>query len=137
MTCWQARRALVAYHDGELEPGKAERLEAHIMTCPHCQRESAQLRQMRLLLRSLVGPLEAVPYGPQAFQQLCERIQQLPSYAPYSTCSRFGELVDSFPRAWLPATLAGAALINGLVGLGLEEEAFTFFSSYIFPFILD
>ena len=137
MTCWQARRVLAAYHDGELEPGKTERLEAHIRTCPHCQRESAQLRQMRLLLRSLVGPSEPEPYWAQAFQQLREKIHPLPPHAPYSTLGRFGELVDSLPRAWLPATLAGAALINSLVGLGLEEEAFTFFSSYIFPFILD
>jgi anti-sigma factor RsiW len=137
MICWWARRALIAYQDGELKQTKAERLEAHIKACPRCQREFEQLRRLRLLFRSVARPSWPEPDRAQAFQRLREKIQLLPPPATSSLFSRVGDVVESFPRAWLPATLAGAALINTLVGLELEEEALIFLSSYILPFIFD
>lgn len=44
---------LSAYLDGELGPRQAKRLERHLRACASCQRELAELRATRLLLRRL------------------------------------------------------------------------------------
>ena len=51
--------SLSAYLDGELEPRAAERVERHLAGCDGCQCELANLRQMRLALRS--APVQPLP----------------------------------------------------------------------------
>lgn len=54
---WDTQREqLSAYLDGELEAEERQRLEAHLMACADCQRELAELRQTRQLLRALPAP---------------------------------------------------------------------------------
>ncbi|MEN6480304.1 MAG: anti-sigma factor [Anaerolineales bacterium] len=50
---------LSAYLDGELGPRQAKRLERHLRECGTCQRELAELRATRLLLRGV--PQRPVP----------------------------------------------------------------------------
>lgn len=52
----QRREQLSAYLDGELEDGERKQLEAHLVDCAACQRELAELRQMRQILRALPKP---------------------------------------------------------------------------------
>ena len=136
VTCWLAKRVLVTYDEGELEPTKAHRLETHLRGCPRCQSELQQLRQVNLLLRSLPVPSRSERYWPQAMQQLRGKIQQLPQTTTSPLFGRFDGFVESLPRALLPMTLVGAALINAVAILGLEEETLSLFSSYILPLVL-
>ena len=52
----QRREQLSAYLDGELADGERKVLEAHLVGCAECQRELAQLRHVRKLLRALPTP---------------------------------------------------------------------------------
>jgi anti-sigma factor RsiW len=134
--CW-ASGALIAYLDGELQSRERHRLEAHLRGCPRCQSELQQLRQVNLLLRSLPVPSRSEWYWPEATQQLHRKMQPLAQTITSPLLARFGGFADSLPRALLPITLVGAALINTLAILGLEEEALIFCSSYILPLVLD
>jgi anti-sigma factor RsiW len=136
MTCWSARTALVAYHDGELEPTQAHRLETHLRGCPRCQSERQQLRQVNLLLRSLPVPSRSERYWPQAMQQLRSKTQELPQTTTSALFGRFDGFVESLPRTLLPMTLVGAALVNAVAILGLEEETLSLLSSYLLPLVL-
>jgi hypothetical protein len=40
-------------------------------------------------------------------------------------------------QALVPVTLVSMALFSTLTSLGLEEEAFVFFSSYLLPIVLE
>lgn len=56
-TNWDERREqLSAYLDGELAGSERKLLEAHLVDCTACQRELAELRQVRKLLRALPTP---------------------------------------------------------------------------------
>jgi anti-sigma factor RsiW len=135
--CWLARRTLIPYQDGELEPGRARKLEDHVRRCPRCRRELQQFREVNLLLRTLSVCSRSERYWPQAVQQLRGKLQGLPPAHVQSQLSRAGWLVEGLPRTLLPMTLVGAALINSLGVLGLEEEAWSFLSLYILPLVLD
>jgi negative regulator of sigma E activity len=54
---WDKRREqLSAYLDGELAERERKPLEAHLVNCTDCQRELAELRQVRQLLHALPTP---------------------------------------------------------------------------------
>ena len=53
------RDRLSAYIDGELGPGQAEALEAHLGSCPDCRRHLEELRATVAALRDL--PQQEVP----------------------------------------------------------------------------
>jgi anti-sigma factor RsiW len=133
--CW-VRGALIAYLDGELTPRRSHRLEAHLRGCPHCQSELQQLQQVNLLLRSLSVRSRSELYWPQAIQRLRNKLQPLPEATTSPLLAGVSGLVENLPRALLPMTLVGAALIKALAILGLEEEAVIFCASYILPLVL-
>jgi RNA polymerase sigma-70 factor (ECF subfamily) len=56
LRCWQARRAVSAYLDGELAPPAAAALEEHLATCPTCPPLYAALAGVRATLGSLRDP---------------------------------------------------------------------------------
>jgi len=45
-----------AYHDGELPPAEAQRLEAHLRECQSCRRELQRLRALSAWLSSVPAP---------------------------------------------------------------------------------
>jgi hypothetical protein len=49
----------------------------------------------------------------------------------------FRGMLDSPMQAMVPVALVGAALVNTVIFLGVEEEALTFVASYLLPMILD
>src|SRR5271163_196283 len=51
MTCQDARVLLMAYHDDELQPADALRVEEHLKTCAACQAAHAEAQTLSQLLR--------------------------------------------------------------------------------------
>jgi len=45
MRCQRAQQRLMAYHDGELSPGMARRVEKHLVSCPECSQLIEKLRR--------------------------------------------------------------------------------------------
>ncbi len=136
-SCWLARGSLAAYLDGELAHRSAQRVESHVRICPRCQGELDELRRMTLLLRSLPRPVRPNEYWPYAIQELRSKIQRLPRQTRYSPLDRFREVLEHPSQALIPVALVCVAIVNTLVILGLEEEAFAIFSSYLLPIVLD
>ncbi|GIW20094.1 MAG: hypothetical protein KatS3mg065_0390 [Chloroflexota bacterium] len=56
MRCWQARRAVSAYLDGELGPETVVAVEAHLATCPTCPPLYAALVGVRARMGALRDP---------------------------------------------------------------------------------
>jgi Putative zinc-finger len=125
--CWSIRRVLGAYQDGALGHRRAQRVGRHLHTCPTCQRELQELQGVTHLLHSLPG----------ALRQLQGKIQQRPrdpirsSWLDYLTCSS-----DNPAQALVSVALVGMALFGTVTFLGLEDEAFIFFTSYLLPIVL-
>ena len=135
--CWPIRRVLGAYQDGALGQRRAQRVGRHLHTCPACQRELQELQRVTHLLHSLPGPSRPSAYWPGALRQLQGKIQQRPR-APV----RSGWLdylmgsSDNPAHALVSVALVGMALFGTVTFLGLEDEAFIFFTSYLLPIVL-
>jgi hypothetical protein len=55
--CWQVRRQLSAFHDGELPVGEQIAVQAHLRECPACAAEARELDDLGACLRA--GALSA------------------------------------------------------------------------------
>jgi anti-sigma factor RsiW len=136
--CWLVRRGLVAYQDGALGRRRAERVTRHLYTCPACRRDFLELQQVTLLLRSLPGPSRPSEYWPWALLQLQGKIQQRPRYPSRSSVLEYLRGSPENPaQALVPVTLASIAFFGTVAYLGLEDEAFVFFTAYLLPIILE
>jgi anti-sigma factor RsiW len=135
--CWPIRRVLGAYQDGALGHRRAQRVGRHLHTCPACQQELQELQRVTHLLHSLPGPSRPSAYWPGALRQLQGKIQQGPrdpirsGWLDYLTCS-----LDNPAQALVSVALVGMALFGTVTFLGLEDEAFIFFTSYLLPIVL-
>lgn len=135
--CWSIRRVLSAYQDGALGQRRAQRVGRHLHTCPACQRELQELQRVTHLLHSLPGPSRPSAYWPGALRQLQGKIQQRPrapvrsSWLDYLMGSS-----DNPAHALVSVALVGMALFGTVTFLGLEDEAFIFFTSYLLPIVL-
>ena len=58
MTCRLFENELSSYLDGELPAARAARLEAHLQTCPHCQREMEALSGISARIRAASSNLQ-------------------------------------------------------------------------------
>ena len=56
LRCWDARRQVSDYMDGELEPAEAAVVEAHLATCPTCPPLYSGLVRTRSALDGLRDP---------------------------------------------------------------------------------
>ena len=61
--CWLTRRRLGAYHDQELAPAVAARVEAHLGRCPGCSGESAAIQRLHVALAADVPELPAAAWN--------------------------------------------------------------------------
>ena len=135
--CWPIRRVLCAYQDGALGHRRAQRVGRHLHTCPACQQELQELQRVTHLLHSLPGPSRPSAYWPGALRQLQGKIQQRPrapvrsGWLDYLTGSS-----DNPAQALVSVALVGMALFGTVTFLGLEDEAFIFFTSYLLPIVL-
>jgi hypothetical protein len=95
------------------------------------------LQQVTHLLHSLPGPSRPSDYWPGAIQHLQGKIRQQ-AQAPIRTAWRDCLTWSSArpAQALIPVSLIGMALFATVTFLGLEGEAFTFFNSYLLPFVL-
>jgi anti-sigma factor RsiW len=136
--CWSIRRALVAYQDGALGHRRAQRIARHLHTCAACRRDLVELQRVTRLLHSLPDPSRAPEYWPSAVLQLRGKLQQLAPHPMRSSWLGYLRAMPESPaQALVPLALVSVALFSTLTHLGLEEEAFAFFSSYLLPIILE
>lgn len=135
--CWSTRRVLGAYQDGALGHRRAQQVGRHLHTCPACQRELQELQRVTRLLHALPIPSRPSEYWPGALLQLQRKIQQRPrppvrsGWLDYLTWSP-----ENPAQALVPVALVGMALFGTVTFLGLEDEAFVFFTSYLLPIVL-
>jgi anti-sigma factor RsiW len=136
--CWSIRRALVAYQDGALGHRRAQRIARHLHTCAACRRDLVELQRVTRLLHSLPDPSRPPEYWPSAVLQLRGKLQQLARHPMRSSWLDYLRAMPESPaQALVPLALVSVALFSTLTHLGLEEEAFVFFSSYLLPIILE
>jgi anti-sigma factor RsiW len=134
--CWATRKNLTAYHDGQLGNRAAARLAAHLRVCPRCQRQVEVRRQLDLLLHTLPIPSRPPDYWPRALAGVREKIHGHPRSPWWSLCDYCSTLLEHPAQALIPATMIGAALVQTLVFLGVEEDALAFVATYLFPLAL-
>jgi anti-sigma factor RsiW len=135
--CWSIRRVLGAYQDRALGHRRAQRVARHLHTCPACQQELLDLQRVTLFLQSLPGPSRPPEYWPRALSQLRGKLQQRPREPVRSGWLDFLRCSAETPaQALVPVALVGMALFGTVTFLGLEDEAFVLFTSYLLPIVL-
>jgi RNA polymerase sigma-70 factor (ECF subfamily) len=60
MRCWQARRNISAYLDGELDPDTSRTVEDHLETCPTCPPLYASMVGVTATLGGLRDPDDVI-----------------------------------------------------------------------------
>lgn len=98
---------LLALIDDELEPGRTEALRAHLVACPACAAEEADLRSLLDRNRASLGSLDRDP-RPATADDVLERARR--RSAPRKTTNR---LLRAAAVAFLVATAAVAAALPG------------------------
>ncbi len=134
--CGAVRKALTAYLDQELTPGRARWVEGHVQTCDPCRKELEGLRRMTVFLRSLPAPSRPQGYWPEALRKLRVKVQDLPRPTGTPLWERFLGVIEHPVLTLVPVAFALGALVSTLAALELEEEAWTFFLSYLLPLLL-
>jgi anti-sigma factor RsiW len=99
---------LAAYHDGELDETRREKVEAHLPTCASCRQELATLKSCSDALAVDRLPDDALVSRAEFWCKLESRLPDRVS-------------VEQSPFRWLPGI--GLLLINGLVQLGAAVSA--------------
>lgn len=121
--------AALDYLEGRLDPQMKAALEAHLSTCPECAACLERQRSVSQLLRGT--PLQPAPAGleqsvlgkaleavsPQ--QARVTRRETKKERQP----SRWSALWNRKVRPWVPATVAVAALLLGILGYGLLQTS--------------
>lgn len=62
LSCWQVRRTLQSFLDGEVEPVRAELVAAHLESCARCHVESEVLTQVIAAIQRLRPDLDLAAY---------------------------------------------------------------------------
>ena len=100
--CRDIQPDLSAYLDGELAPSRRAEIEAHVASCPHCQRELAGLRTLAVG----VAALPRLQPAPRFLAEVRRKIAQ--GREPAESISWADYLFRPF---WLKVPLEAAALI--------------------------
>ena len=124
---------LEAYYDGELDAGKAARVEEHLQTCALCRQELDSLRSLSALLHTAPPPSFSAP--PEAFA--AQVASRLPAHSPEARWRRTFEIAwrlapVALVAGWLLfqalSFLAGVLSSSGLIdSLGLDRLLEVFF----------
>jgi anti-sigma factor RsiW len=108
MRCRSCEKQLSAWLDGELAPGRAAEVEAHVAACPACAARAARLREVSALVDGLPSPVPSPEFA-AGFRRKLAQARQVEREAAER------------PRRWffrLPALATAATAACALV-LGL------------------
>ncbi|GAB6179051.1 zf-HC2 domain-containing protein [Desulfotomaculum defluvii] len=113
MNCQVISELLSPYLDGVLDPAEHALVQKHLVSCPACSRELADLKACMNLLQEL--PEVAPPAGFRA--GLMEKIDKLPSAEPATRHKRWFDHVNGVTRKSWYRTVAVAAVMAMTLGL--------------------
>lgn len=110
--------AVVAFVDGELEPGAHDRAVAHIGECPGCAAEVTAQRQARAAVRTAAEP--AMPAGLLAALRSIPDTAELPTTPDGLAVTRDGTVVlaRQQPAGSAPTVALGSTPVLGTTRLG-------------------
>ena len=91
---------------------------------------------MDLLLHTLPTPARPPDYWPQALASVRENIRRQPGSSRRPLSDYCAALLENPAQALIPATVVGAALLQTVVFLGVEEEVLAVAATYFFPLLL-
>lgn len=134
LRCDEARVLLMAYIDGEIEPGEASRLEDHLAVCVDCRREERAYRRLEEVTGEMMSEEVARPEVEAAWDRIYWRLERTLGWILMSLgliiLASWGawELLNEFlldPEAPLVArvgvgTLAAGAVVL-LISIGRER----------------
>jgi Putative zinc-finger len=114
LTCRATRRALEAYHDGELNIEEQVAVQTHLRRCPTCASERQRLARLSATVREAAAADtldEAESLGRQVLARLPER--------SLSWGQQVKELFDDMHLVWaaMGATLATIACLAAAIGI--------------------
>jgi hypothetical protein len=122
-TCAQARRALAAYHDHELDLASQVAMQAHLRSCPSCLAERRHLSELGAMLRM------NTPAHRGEEQSRLERavLARLQAERPLSLRGHVNRLREELHLVWAVtgATLATVVIVCAAVGMmrvALQEQ---------------
>ncbi len=121
MNCKDFERLVPLYHDGELDGEKRREFEAHLSSCPECQKMLSSIKALDALVRD--GDAEKIPDpGEHYWQNFSKRLSHKLSEP------RHLALRHSRPKLFglrlIPYLSAGVAVVFGvIIGIELLEKA--------------
>lgn len=116
MTCAGVRRRLSEWHDGELEPGAARAVTAHLQSCAACGRVAGELRA----LSSLVGGLPRLDPPEPVSVRVQERLEIAAEARRPALAFLFRGFAAARPHflpSLVPAALVVAVVLGGALAL--------------------
>lgn len=83
MRCTEVRELLGNYLDAELTESMMQRIERHLLRCPHCAYEAHSIAQARDLLRQWVDtPMVNEALGERVLRRVLQRFPHLRQQPP-------------------------------------------------------
>jgi hypothetical protein len=106
--CWQMRRQLSAFHDGELPVGDQIAVQAHLRECPECAAEARELDDLGACLRA--GAL-SVGAEPCEFEGLPSTVvSRMKAEEAESISGRTGRFFEDLHVVWAALGATGATV---------------------------
>ena len=106
--CWQIRRQLSAFHDGELPVGEQIALQAHLRECPACAAEAREMDALGSCLRA--GALSA-SVGPEVWEGLPSIVvSRLKAEDAESISGWTGRVFEDLHLVWAALGATGATV---------------------------
>jgi anti-sigma factor RsiW len=72
MKCRSVQKKLSAYQDRELEPKEQEQVKSHLLSCPTCREQFAELERVW----KIVGQFEEIPPDPWFYRRIVGKIRE-------------------------------------------------------------
>jgi hypothetical protein len=124
--CWQLRRQLSAFHDGELPVGDQIAVQAHLRECPACAAEAREVDALGSCLRT--GAL-SVGVEPGVWEGLPSIVvSRMKAEDAESISGRTGRVFEDLHFVWAAlgatgATVACLVLISAIFYFGISSPA--------------
>jgi hypothetical protein len=106
--CWQVRRQLSAFHDGELPVGEQIAVQAHLRECPACTAEARELDDLGSCVRT--GAL-SVAVEPDVWRGLPSAVvSRMKAEDAESISGRTGRVFEDLHFVWAALGATGATV---------------------------
>jgi predicted anti-sigma-YlaC factor YlaD len=109
MSCEVTREGLQEYLDGQLPPGRAAAVGAHIQACASCRQELGLLRQVDAALAMLPLVTEPPDFTARVMARVRPADRRAAEQPPFRL--RWEDALVSFAFAWAAATVLMLALL--------------------------